>query len=113
MKYKVYTRVDIIERKAGPLVIARSDEGAERYYKEQDEFMVKNYNIRVNPQDVKILCLGEYDTEIDIIENEGQVYPPMLLTSYNQSEVYYIDNVKAGYKPKSFEDSELQGDKHE
>ena len=109
MKYKVYTRVDIIERKAGTLIIARSDEGAQRYYKEQDEFMLKNYNIRVNPQDVKILCLGEYDTEIDITENDSPVYPPMLLTSYNQGDVYYIDDVKAGYIPKDFNDTELRG----
>lgn len=33
MKYKVYTRVDVIERKASTLIIARSDEGAQRYYK--------------------------------------------------------------------------------
>lgn len=111
MKYKVYTRIDTIERKAGPLIIARTDEGAERYYNEQDQFMLKNYNIKVNPSEQRILCLGEYDTEVEINQNSDVLYPPMLLKVYSQSEIYFIDDVPAGVRPKDFTDEELKGGK--
>lgn len=110
MKYKVYTRLDLVERQAGPLIIARTDEGAMRYYHEKDKFAKANYGIEVLPSEQKILCLGEYDTELDLSQkdNNGSLYPPMLLKAYNQSEVYFIDDVPPGLKPKDFTDTELQ-----
>lgn len=39
----------------------------------------------------------------------AKYYPPILLTTYNQSDVYYIDDIRAGYKPKDFNYTELRG----
>lgn len=104
MKYKVYTRIDTIEKKAGPLVLARTDEGAQRYYAEQDSFMFKNYSVAVNTEENRILCIGEYENDLELIKGN----PPNLLTLYDKNETYFIDLIPAGLRPKDMTDTELK-----